>query len=111
MNMNLSKELFNVSFAIIWSQFNDNQKTFVINNIEKIIASPSVPIVVLRLILNLAEFMDHDTQGLELDVSCMAILAEKCNEPSKALYYREFEFEYNPDEIIEPLLKLYSSLG
>jgi FKBP12-rapamycin complex-associated protein len=66
---------------------------------------------VLKTILNLAEFMEHDNQGLQLDITSMANLAEKCNAHAKALYYREFEFHFCPDESIESLISLYSALG
>lgn len=115
-NPTICKALFNVSFAMIWSQFNDGQKCFVIQNIEKIIAGASkgtqnVPLSVLKMILNLAEFMEHDSQGLQLDIPSLAILAERCNAHAKALYYREFEFNFSPDESIESLIALYSALG
>lgn len=115
-NPTICKALFNVSFAMMWSQFNDGQKCFVIQNIEKIIAGASkgtqnVPLSVLKMILNLAEFMEHDSQGLQLDIPSLAILAERCNAHAKALYYREFEFNFSPDESIESLIALYSCLG
>ena len=110
-NPNIAKDLFNIGFAMIWSQFNDNQKCTVIQNIEKAISNPNVPLSVLKSILNLAEFMEHDNQGLQLDITSMANLAEKCNAHAKALYYREFEFNFSPDESIESLISLYSSLG
>jgi hypothetical protein len=83
----------------------------VINNIEKIIENPNVPINILKVVLNLSEFMEHDTHGLQIDITCLANLAERCNEPAKALYYREFEFEYNSEDTIDKLLNLYSILG
>jgi FKBP12-rapamycin complex-associated protein len=110
-NPNIAKDLFNVGFAMIWSQFNDSQKCLVIQNIEQAINNPNVPLTVLKTILNLAEFMEHDNQGLQLDITSMAKLAEKCNAHAKALYYREFEFNFCPDESIESLISLYSSLG
>ena len=110
-NQNISKDLFNISFAMIWSQFNDVQKCSVIQNIEQTISNPNVPLTVLKTILNLAEFMEHDNQGLQLDITSMANLAEKCNSHAKALYYREFEFHFCPDESIESLISLYSNLG
>ena len=110
-NPNICKDLFNIGFAMIWSQFNDNQKCTVIQNIEKTISNQNVPLTVLKTILNLAEFMEHDNQGLQLDITSMANLAEKCNANAKALYYREFEFNFSPDESIESLISLYSNLG
>lgn len=45
------------------------------------------------MILNLAEFMQHDKEGLQIDISTLGELAERCMAFAKALYYREHEFE------------------
>jgi hypothetical protein len=41
----------------------------------------------------------------------MGNLAEKCNSFAKALYYREIEFEFCPEDTIESILNLYTALG
>ena len=110
-NPSISKKLFNGAFAVIWSQFNDTHKSSVIKNLEKTIQSANVPLSVLQTILNLAEFMEHDSQGLQLDITSMANLAERCNAHAKALYYREIEFQFAPESTIESLISLYSNLG
>lgn len=110
-NPNISRDLLNVGFAMIWSQFNENQKGTVIQNIEKTISNQNVPLNVLKVILNLAEFMEHDKVGLPLDITSMANLAEKCNAHAKALYYRELDFYFSPEENVESLISLYSNLG
>ena len=110
-NPTISKDLFNVGFAMIWSQFNEQQKGTVIQNIEKTISNQNVPLSVLKVILGLAEFMEHDKQGLPLDITSMAGLAEKCNAHAKALYYRELNFNFSPDENVESLISLYSNVG
>lgn len=110
-NPSISKDLLNVGFAMIWSQFNENQKGTVIQNIEKTISNQNVPLSVLKVILNLAEFMEHDKIGLPLDITSMANLAEKCNAHAKALYYRELDFYFSPEDNVESLISLYSNLG
>lgn len=114
-NPNICKELFNIAFAMVWALLNENQRSSIIQNIEKTISlkagNQNVPLSVLKAILNLAEFMEHDNQGLQLDIPSMASLAEKCNAQAKALYYREYQFNFSPDESIESLISLYSSLG
>lgn len=110
-NPSIAKDLFNIGFAMVWCQFNENQKSVIIQNLEKAIQNQNVPLTVLKTLLNLAEFMEHDNQGLQLDITSMANLAEKCNAHAKALYYREFEFNFSPDESIESLISLYSTLG
>ena len=37
--------------------------------------------------------MQHDKEGLQIDISSLGELAEKCMAYAKALYYREHEFE------------------
>jgi FKBP12-rapamycin complex-associated protein len=110
-NPNISKDLFNVGFAMIWSQFSESQKATVIQNIEKTISNQKVPLSVLKVILNLTEFMEHDKEGLPLDITSMAELAEKCNAHSKAVYYRELDFIFCPEDTVESLISLYMNLG
>jgi FKBP12-rapamycin complex-associated protein len=110
-NPNISKDLFNVGFAMIWSQFSESQKATVIQNIEKTISNQNVPLSVLKVILNLTEFMEHDKEGLPLDITAMASLAEKCNAHAKAVYYRELDFIFCPEDTVESLISLYMNLG
>jgi FKBP12-rapamycin complex-associated protein len=111
-NPRIAAKLFNGAFAIIWGSMNDKQKGSVIKNLEGMIGNEKTPNAVKQTILELAEFMEHDTQGLQLqlDISLMANLAEKCNAHAKSLYYRETEFEFAPESTIESLISLYSNL-
>jgi len=55
--------------------------------------------------------MDHDKDGLHLDNSTLADLAEKCMCNAKALFFRESDFELPNEKIIESLFSLYSDMG
>ena len=70
-----------------------------------------IPINILQTILNLAEFMSHDKEGLQIDNSTLGDLAERCLASAKALYYREHEFETASEKTIESLITLYTNLG
>jgi FKBP12-rapamycin complex-associated protein len=48
---------------------------------------------------------------LQIDISTLAELAERCMAFAKALYYREHEFEYASYKTIQSLISLYTSLG
>jgi FKBP12-rapamycin complex-associated protein len=41
----------------------------------------------------------------------LAELAERCMAFAKALYYREFEFEYASKKTIQSIISLYTNLG
>lgn len=107
---NVVKELFKPAFAIVWSQFNETEKTDILRNFDIIISNPTkISIQVLKEILELIEFMSHDnTEGLNLDVSKLADLAIKCLTLPKAIYFKELEFQHNPEKAIEGLVGLYS---
>lgn len=66
---------------------------------------------ILQAILNLTEFMEHDKEGLPIDISSLGDLAERCMAYAKALYYREREFETASEKTIESLITLYTNLG
>ncbi|EGR30890.1 phosphatidylinositol 3- and 4-kinase family protein, putative [Ichthyophthirius multifiliis] len=112
----LQTELYNISFACVWSFLRDKDKEFIINQLTKAINpqhqdADNIPINILQTILNLAEFMQHDKDGLQIDNSTLGDLAERCMAYAKALYYREHEFETANEETIEILISLYTNLG
>jgi FKBP12-rapamycin complex-associated protein len=54
--------------------------------------------------------MQHDKEGLQIDISTLGELAERCMAFAKALYYREHEFETASHKTIESLISLYTNL-
>ena len=102
----IASELFNMAFASCWKILNDRQKEYVISNIYRAIESTAAPSVIHQNILNLAEFMEHEENSLPILTASLSALAEKCNALAKALYYREIEFESNPQNVIESLISI-----
>ena len=102
----IASELFNMAFASCWKILNDRQKEYIIANIYRAIESTTAPTIIHQTILNLAEFMEHEENSLPISTSSLSSLAEKCNALAKALYYREIEFESNPQNVIESLISI-----
>jgi len=102
----IASELFNMAFASCWKILNDRQKEYIISNLYRAIESTTAPSVIHQTILNLAEFMEHEENSLPILTASLSTLAEKCNALAKALYYREIEFESNPQNVIESLISI-----
>jgi len=51
-----------------------------------------VPPDLLGLLLNLAEFMEHDDKALPIDIRVLGREAARCHAYAKALHYKELEF-------------------
>ena len=102
----IASELYNMAFASCWKILNDRQKEYIIANLYRAIESTTAPTIIHQIILNLAEFMEHEENSLPIQMSSFSTLAEKCNALAKALYYREIEFESNPQNVIESLISI-----
>ena len=102
---NIALELFNSSFVSCWSELFDEQKTTMIKALESAFESETIPTEVLQVLLNLAEFMEHDDHKL-FDARTLGKLAHKCKAYAKALHYKEVEFYTSApnSEIIEALI-------
>lgn len=106
-----SLELFNASFVSCWSDLYDEDKNSMIKFLENAFDSPTIPTEVLQVLLNLAEFMEHDDHKL-FDARTLGKLAYKCKAYAKALHYKEVEFHNSApnSEIIEKLISLNNLL-
>lgn len=64
----------------------------------EVVFSADASLEILQLLLNLAEFMEHDaaqknsTPGLSIDKSALAELALRCRAYARALHYKEREY-------------------
>lgn len=107
-----SLELFNASFMSCWNNLYDDDKSMMIKHLESAFDSPSIPTQVLQVLLNLAEFMEHDEHKL-FDAKTLWKLAYKCKAYAKALHYKEVEFYTSApnSEIIENLISLNNLLN
>ncbi|KAI1333519.1 FAT-domain-containing protein [Xylariaceae sp. FL0016] len=88
----LARELFNSAFVSCWSELYENFQDELIQNIENAIRSENVPPDLLGLLLNLAEFMEHDDKALPIDIRILGREAARCHAYAKALHYKELEF-------------------
>ncbi|XDG06455.1 hypothetical protein ABKA04_006070 [Annulohypoxylon sp. FPYF3050] len=88
----LARELFNSAFVSCWSELYEQFQDELIQNIENAIRSENVPPDLLGLLLNLAEFMEHDDKALPIDIRVLGREAGRCHAYAKALHYKELEF-------------------
>ncbi|TRX94249.1 hypothetical protein FHL15_004716 [Xylaria flabelliformis] len=88
----LARELFNSAFVSCWSDLYEQYQEELIQNIENAIRSENVPPDLLGLLLNLAEFMEHDDKALPIDIRILGREAARCHAYAKALHYKELEF-------------------
>ncbi|UNI22822.1 Non-specific serine/threonine protein kinase [Purpureocillium takamizusanense] len=88
----LARELFNSAFVSCWSELYEQFQEELIQNIESAIKSENVPPDLLGLLLNLAEFMEHDDKALPIDIRVLGREAARCHAYAKALHYKELEF-------------------
>ena len=94
----LARELFNAAFAACWDQLYPNYKEEFITAIETALGAPSCPVETMQILLNLAEFMEHEDKILPIPIDALGRHAIKCNALAKALHYKELECQ---DEIAE----------
>ena len=88
----LARELFNSAFVSCWNELYEQFQDELIQNIESAIKSEHVPPDLLGLLLNLAEFMEHDDKALPIDIRVLGREAGRCHAYAKALHYKELEF-------------------
>ncbi|KAG5944989.1 hypothetical protein E4U53_006777 [Claviceps sorghi] len=88
----LARELFNSAFVSCWTELYEQFQDELIQNIENAIKSENVTPDLLGLLLNLAEFMEHDDKALPIDIRVLGREAARCHAYAKALHYKELEF-------------------
>ena len=93
----LARELFSAGFVCCWSELNDQYRSNLVYSLE-VVFSSDASLEILQLLLNLAEFMEHDFDSkgpvpkLKIDISILAELALKCRAYARALHYKEREY-------------------
>ena len=109
----IMKQLFRPAFVVFWSQLRDQQRAQILRGFDTIISNPlRIPLKVRKEIIELIEFMSHENKyGLVLDITKLAEFSLKCHSISKAIFFKEMEFQNNPENAIETLLALYAEAG
>lgn len=107
----LARELFNSAFVSCWSELYDQYQEELIYNIENAIKSEHIPPDLLGLLLNLAEFMEHDDKALPIDIRVLGREAGRCHAYAKALHYKELEFlQDQSTSAVEALISINNQL-
>lgn len=107
----IARSLFNSAFVSCWGELYDQYQEELVHAIETAITAQEIPPEILQMLLNLAEFMEHDDKALPIDVRVLGMYAAKCHAFAKALHYKELEFnaEQNPSAV-EALISINNQL-
>ena len=107
----LARSLFNSAFVSCWTELYDQYQEELVRSIEVAITSPNIPPEILQILLNLAEFMEHDDKALPIDVRTLGMYAGKCHAFAKALHYKELEFNAEQNSsAVEALISINNQL-
>ena len=107
----LAKDLFNAAFVSCWTELYEQYQEELVRSLELALVSPNIPPEILQVLLNLAEFMEHDDKPLPIDIGTLGIYAGKCHAYAKALHYKELEFEEEKTpSVVEALISINNQL-
>ena len=107
----LAKDLFNSAFVSCWTELYDQYQEDLVHSLEAALMSPQIPPEILQMLLNLAEFMEHDDKALPVDIGTLGRYAAKCHAYAKALHYKELEFEEEKSQgVVEALIVINNQL-
>ncbi|KAF2487814.1 TOR1 phosphatidylinositol 3-kinase [Neohortaea acidophila] len=107
----LARSLFNSAFVSCWTELYDQYQEELVRSIEVALTSSNIPPEILQILLNLAEFMEHDDKALPIDVRTLGMYAGKCHAFAKALHYKELEFNADQNAAaVEALISINNQL-
>ncbi|KAJ5094952.1 Serine/threonine-protein kinase tor2 [Penicillium argentinense] len=107
----LARDLFNAAFVSCWTELFDQYQEELVRSIEKALTSPNISPEILQILLNLAEFMEHDDKALPIDIRILGKYAAKGHAFAKALHYKELEFEQDQNSgAVEALITINNQL-
>lgn len=107
----LAKDLFNASFASCWTELYSQHQEELVESFCIALSSPNNPPEIHQILLNLAEFMEHDDKSLPISISTLGQYAQRCHAYAKALHYKELEFYVEPTTpTIESLISINNQL-
>ncbi|KAK3073501.1 phosphatidylinositol kinase- protein kinase tor1 [Teratosphaeriaceae sp. CCFEE 6253] len=107
----LARSLFNSAFVSCWTELYDQYQEELVRSLEVALTSPQIPPEILQILLNLAEFMEHDDKALPIDVRTLGMYAAKCHAFAKALHYKELEFNAEQNaSAVEALISINNQL-
>jgi FKBP12-rapamycin complex-associated protein len=106
-----AREMFNVAFVSCWTELYEQYQDDLVHNIELAFTNPQVPPDVVSVILNLAEFMEHDEKPLAIESRLLGDYAVIFHHYAKALHYKELEFFVDASGgVVEDLISINQKL-
>ncbi|KAH9825549.1 TOR1 phosphatidylinositol 3-kinase [Teratosphaeria destructans] len=107
----LARSLFNSAFVSCWTELYEQYQEELVRSLEVALTSSMIPPEILQILLNLAEFMEHDDKALPIDVRTLGQYAAKCHAFAKALHYKELEFNAEQSaSAVEALISINNQL-
>lgn len=107
----LARDLFNAAFISCYTELYGTYQDECVRAIEVAITSSNIPPEILQILLNLAEFMEHDDKALSIDIRTLGMYAAKCHAFAKALHYKELEFlQETTNHSVEALISINNQL-
>lgn len=107
----LARDLFNAAFISCYTELYTPYQDECVRAIEMAITSSHIPPEILQILLNLAEFMEHDDKALSIDIRTLGMYAAKCHAFAKALHYKELEFlQDTTSHSVEALISINNQL-
>ena len=107
----IARSLFNSAFVSCWTELYDQYQEELVHSLETVLTAGDSSAEIVQMLLNLAEFMEHDDKALPIDVRILGMYAAKNHAFAKALHYKELEFnaEQNPSAV-EALISINNQL-
>ncbi|KAG0044728.1 phosphatidylinositol kinase- protein kinase tor1 [Gryganskiella cystojenkinii] len=107
----LARELFNAAFVSCWSELFEQYQAELARALETALVANNISPEIIQILLNLAEFMEHDDKPLPIDIRTLGEYAAKSHAYAKALHYKELEFLTEPStNAIEDLIGINNHL-
>jgi len=104
----LARELFDGAFVSCWLQMGPDDQRSLCEALEVAMRSESTPLDVLKRLLSLAEFMEHDNKPLSISIEELGDLAQQCEAYAKALHYREVQWHQGDVSCVDDLISIYN---
>ena len=67
MHPQMARDLFPAGFVSCWNELSAHMQAELVRSLEAALASPSIPADIVTVLLNLAEFMEHNDRSMPND--------------------------------------------
>ncbi|KAF9437779.1 phosphatidylinositol kinase- protein kinase tor1 [Entomortierella beljakovae] len=88
----LARELFNSAFMSCWTSLSEQFQEEFAAAIEKALVAKNTSPEIIQMLLNMAEYMEHDDKPLPIETRTLGKYALSCHAYAKALHYNELQF-------------------